>query len=147
MITTIANEIYWLILTATLTGLLSVVYVLNIIVKQWPGKGLNVLYSPPEPGEDRFAWQWGNRAYSAHMNAVENLVVFASLAIAVHVTDSGNAATAMACEIYFWARLIHAVFYIFGVPYVRTISWTVGLIGTLTLAYQLLFLTIINSTK
>jgi len=39
------------------------------------------------------------------MNAVENLVVFAPLAIAVQVTGSGNAVTALACEIYFWPDL------------------------------------------
>lgn len=132
------SEIYWLTLTATLTGLLSVVYVINIIVRQWPGKGLRILASPPEPGEDRYAWEWGERAYGAHMNAVENLVVFAPLALAVHVTGSSNETTVLACAIYFWARLIHALFYIVGIPYVRTISWTVGLIATLSLAFQLL---------
>jgi uncharacterized MAPEG superfamily protein len=72
------------------------------------------------------------------MNAVENLVVFAPLAVAVHLTGTGNETTAMACEVYGWARLIHAPFYILGIPYVRSISWTVGLIACFVLAYQLL---------
>ncbi len=139
MAVSMTSEILWLTLTSVLTASLSLVYVINIVIKQWPAKGLNVLYSPPEPGTDRYAWVWGNRAYSAHMNAVENLAVFAPLVIVVYLTGSSNAVTAMACEVYFWARLIHAIFYIVGVPYVRTFSWTVGFIASLTLAYQLLF--------
>jgi len=133
------DEIYWLTLTATLTASLSVVYVFNIIVRQWPSSGFNILYSPPEPGEDRYAWQWGARAYSAHMNAIENLVVFAPLVLALQVTESSTELTTLACEIYFWVRLVHAPFYIFNIPYVRTISWTIGLIANFVLAYQLLF--------
>lgn len=138
MVGSMSSEIYWLTLTALLTGFLSVVYVLNIVVRQWPGKGLLVLKRPPMPGEDRYAWKWGERAYRAHMNAVENIVMFAPLAIAVHVTGAGNEITAQACAVYFWARLIHAPFYILNVPFVRTLSWTVGLIACFVLGYQLL---------
>lgn len=133
-----SEEIYWLVLTSTLTGVLSLPYVMNIIIRQWPGKGLNVLFWPPEPHEERFKWAWGIRAEGAHMNAIENLVVFAPLAIAVHITGTGNEVTALASQIYFWARLIHAPFYTFRVPYVRSTSWMVGLGATLTLSYQLL---------
>lgn len=133
-----ASELYWLVSTTAFTALLSLPYVINIASRQWPKNGLRLLARPPEPGTDRFAWDWGRRAEGAHMNAVENLIVFAPLAILVHVTGSGNAITAMACQVYFWARVIHAPFYIFNVAYVRTIAWTVGLIATLTLAYQLL---------
>lgn len=136
-----SSELYWLVLTTALTGFLSLLYVLNIIARQWPVLGLRVFASPPEPGEDRFKWAWGNRAYGAHMNAVENLAVFAPLAIAVHISGGSNAITVVTCQIYFWARLIHPIFYITGIPYGRPISWTVGLIATLTLAYQLITMT------
>ena len=133
-----STELYWLVLTATLTSILSLPYVLNIMARQWPLLGLRLLASPPEPGQERFKWQWGDRAYGAHTNAVENLVVFAPLAMAVHLSDTGNEVTAMACQVYFWARLVHPIFYIAGIPYIRSTSWTVGLIAIFTLAYQLL---------
>ena len=60
------------------------------------------------------------------------------LALAIHVTGSGNEVTALACATYFWARLIHAPFYIINAPYVRTAAWTVGLVACFVLAYQLL---------
>ena len=138
MASTMTSELYWLILTTALTGLLSIPYVLNIMSKQWPILGLRLFARPPEPGEDRFAWAWGRRAEGAHMNAVENLVIFAPLALAIHVTGSGNEVTALACATYFWARLIHAPFYIVNAPYVRTAAWTVGLVACFVLAYQLL---------
>ncbi len=133
-----STELYWLVLTTSLTGALSLPYVLNIMARQWPILGLRLLASPPEPGEERFKWKWGERAYGAHTNAVENLVVFAPLAIAVHISGNSNDITVLACQVYFWARLIHPIFYIAGIPYVRSTSWTVGLIATFTLAYQLL---------
>ncbi len=132
------TEIYWLTLTAILTGLLALPYVFNVIVRQWPLKGMRILERPPEPGEERFEWDWGNRAEGAHTNAVENLVVFSSLVIAVQVSGVSNQITQIASEVYFWARLIHAPFYIINVAYVRTLSWMVGLGASLTLAYQLL---------
>ncbi len=132
------SEIYWLSLTAALTAALSLPYVINIMARQWPGQGLRLLANPPEPGSDRFAWAWGRRAEGAHYNAVENLVAFAPLAVAAHMTGTSNEITALACQVYFWARLIHAPFYILGVPYVRTLAWTVGLLATLTLAYQVI---------
>jgi len=138
MTSTMTSEMYWLTLTAVLTGLLSIPYVLNIMSRQWPLSGLRLFAAPPLPGEDRFAWGWGERAYRAHMNATENLAVFAPLALAVHVTGSANGVTAFACAVYFWARLIHAPFFILNIPYVRTTAWTVGLGACFVLAYQLL---------
>lgn len=55
------SEIYWLLLTTVLTSLLPVAYVVNVVVRQWPGKGLRVLESPPGPGQDRYAWAWGRQ--------------------------------------------------------------------------------------
>lgn len=139
-------ELYWLTLTVAFSSILSLPYVAAIIVRQYPviaerspfTAPIRLLKGPPEPGSDRYAWAWGQRAYGAHMNAVENLVVFVPLVFIVYLTQSSNEVTAAACQVYFWARLIHAPFYIFNVPYVRTLSWTVGLVATLVIAYQLL---------
>ncbi len=79
-----------------------------------------------------------HRAYRAHMNAFEGIALFSPLAIAVHVTGMGNEITSTACAVYFWARLVYAPLYYFDVPVLKTTSWFIGLIATLTLAYQLL---------
>jgi uncharacterized MAPEG superfamily protein len=130
---TMTSEIYWLTLTAVLTPLLIVPYAYVRIRRiGWR------VFTNPLPGDDPFRQEWAHRAYRAHMNAIENIAIFAPLAIAVHVTGSGNEITAQACAVYFWARLIHAPFYIFNTPFVRTIAFFVGLGACFTLAYQLL---------
>jgi uncharacterized MAPEG superfamily protein len=127
------SEIYWLILSTILTPLLIIPYAFVRIRRI----GWRVL-SNPLPGDDPFAQAWAHRAYRAHMNAIENIAVFAPLVLAVVVTGSGNEVTATACAVYFWARLIHAPFYIFNTPYVRTIAFFVGLGACFVLAYELL---------
>ena len=75
------------------------------------------------------------RAIRAHSNAVENLVIFAPLALAVHATGSGTLLTALACQIYFFARLIHFLVCVVGQPIIpRTIAFLVGVVSQITLA-------------
>src|SRR5713101_4654469 len=37
-----------------------------------------------------------------------------------------NGATAAACAVYFWARLVHYLVFTFGIPVLRTLSFAVG---------------------
>ncbi|MDA1088847.1 MAG: MAPEG family protein [Proteobacteria bacterium] len=91
------NEIYWLTLTAALTALLVIPYAVARISEV----GLSGLFLNPPPGDAAFDKAWAHRAHRAHMNAIETLVVFAPLAIAVQVAGSANEVTAMAAATYF----------------------------------------------
>jgi uncharacterized MAPEG superfamily protein len=42
--------------------------------------------------------------------------------------------TVLACAVYFWARLAHALVYTFGIPVLRTVTWTVGFFAQAVLA-------------
>lgn len=127
------SEIYWLTLNVMYSALLFIPYaILRISRIGWQ------VFIDPLPGDDPFKQAWAHRAYRAHMNAFENLVVFAPLALAVHVTGSSNEVTATACAVYFWARLIHAPFYIFKTPFVRFFSYAIGMGACFVLIYQLL---------
>ena len=53
--------------------------------------------------------RWAQRLQAAHGNAVENLVVFATLVLVANATGTSNEVTVLACTVYFWARLAHAV--------------------------------------
>lgn len=130
----LASELYWLTLTASFTLLLVFPYAFVRIRHI----GFLRLLTNPLPGDDPFDEAWAHRAYRAHMNAIENLVVFAPLAIAVTITNSANEITAMACAVYFWARVVYAPLYYFDVPYLKTTAWMIGLIATLTLGFELL---------
>jgi len=130
----IPSEIYWLTLTAGFTLLLVFPYAFVRIKRI----GFLRLLVNPLPGDDPFEQAWAHRAYRAHMNAIENLVVFAPLALAVTITHSANEITAMATAVYFWARIIHAPFYILNTPYIRFFAYFTGVGACFVLAYQLL---------
>ena len=134
MTSTMPSEIYWLTLTAIFTALLVIPYAVVNVRKI----GIVQVFTNSLPGDDPFAQEWAHRAYRAHTNAVENLVLFVPLVLAVHVMGSGNEVTTQACAVYFWARFVHAPFYILNTPFIRTIAYFVGLGACLVLAYQLL---------
>ena len=132
---TLSSELYWLTLNVVLTAFMVTPYAIYRLNKL--GGIINVFKSPL-PGDTPFDEEWAHRAYRAHMNAFEGIALFAPMAIAVHVSGLGNNVTAAACAIYFWARLIYAPLYYFDVPYFKTTAWMIGLIATLSLAYELL---------
>lgn len=132
---TLSSELYWLTLNVILTALMVMPYAAYRLNKLG---GLVQVFKTPLPGDTPFDEAWAHRAYRAHMNAFEGIALFAPLAIAVHLAGIGNEITAMACAVYFWARLIYAPLYYFEVPYLKTTAWSIGLTATLVLAYQLL---------
>ncbi len=81
---------------------------------------------------------WGGRASRAHLNMIENLVLFAALVLVAHVAGRANATTALGAQIFFWARVVHWGVYLAGIPWARTGVWTVSVIGMLMILSQLL---------
>ncbi|WP_176717045.1 MAPEG family protein, partial [Xanthomonas translucens] len=51
----------------------------------------------------------------------------------------GSAHTALAAQLYFWARLAYVPLYAAGVPYLRSLVWAVSLWSILQLVWALLF--------
>ena len=127
----VSPEIYWLTWTVVLTAAMVVPYAVYRVRKLG---GLWQAFLRPLPGDSPFADEWAHRAYRAHMNAFEGMAMFAPAVLAVHVTGTGSAATALASAVYFWARLFYAPLYYFSVPIFRTAIWFVGLGATLYLA-------------
>lgn len=78
---------------------------------------------------------WAERAKKAHYNAVENLAPFAALVLVAHAAGVANSTTAMASVVYFWARVAHYLLYITGIPYVRTLTFTIGWIAMAVIFY------------
>jgi uncharacterized MAPEG superfamily protein len=81
---------------------------------------------------------WAGRARRAHLNMIENLVLFAALVLIAAVAGKANATTAMGAMIFFWARLAYAVIYLIGIPWLRTLAWFVGVVGMAMIAWVLL---------
>jgi len=81
---------------------------------------------------------FAGRARRAHLNMIENLVLFAAVVLIAAVAGKANATTAMGAMIFFWARLAYAVIYLIGVPWLRTLAWFVSVIGMVMIAWALL---------
>ena len=78
------------------------------------------------------------RAKRAHLNMIENLVLFAALVLIAAVGGKANAMTAMGAMIFFWARLGYAIVYLIGIPWLRTVLWAASVVGMAIIAWQLL---------
>lgn len=117
--------------TAGITALFWVPYILARIVQYGPVEALTYR------ADSKPIAAWAERAKKAHYNAVENLVLFAALVLAAHLTGSANGATAAAAITYFWARLAHYPLYISGIPYARTLSFAIGWLALICIFYQI----------
>ncbi len=118
---------------AAFTGVIWVPIIINRLTEMGPWKAL----SNPEP-DVRARADWAYRLANAHRNAIENLVVFAPLAITVSILDLGTGATATAATVFIASRIAHAFIYTFGVPLLRTIAFVAGFGAQVTLALRIL---------
>ena len=81
---------------------------------------------------------WAGRAARAHHNMLESLVLFAALVLVAVVTGKTNANTLLGAQIFFWARLVYAVVYIAGIPWLRTAVWFASVVGLALIFFQLI---------
>lgn len=123
------RELFWLTLTVILTGVMWIPYTVN----RAQVRGLMGALANPSRN-DKPQSEWANRMMFAHDNAVENLVIFAPLVLILNAIDYSSRWTVLACAVYFWARLAHALVYTFGIPVLRTVTWTVGFFAQAVLA-------------
>lgn len=117
----LSNELTYTALTAAFTSLIWVPIVINRLGEMGTWKAL----SNPEPDVRPHA-DWAYRAAHAHRNAIENLVVFAPLAIMVHLLELSIPLTAAAALVFFLSRVAHAIIYTLGIPLFRTIAFVIG---------------------
>jgi uncharacterized MAPEG superfamily protein len=96
------------------------------------------LRSNKEKANDNRFEHAGLERKRAHINMAENLAPFAALVLVAHVTGAANAITAMGAAIFFWSRLAHALMFIAGLPWVRTLAFVVGVVGELLILTQIL---------
>lgn len=81
---------------------------------------------------------WAGRAKRAHLNMIENLVLFAALVLIAVAAGKANATTAIGATIFFWGRLAYAIIYVAGIAWLRTVAWFVSVIGMAIIAFELL---------
>jgi uncharacterized MAPEG superfamily protein len=128
------SELYSLTIISAATALMWVPYVLARMTTHGvmpaigtPGAGYPI--DPP----------WADRARRAHLNAIENLAVFAPLVLVAAIVQVSTAATILSAQIYVVARIAHYVIYAAGVPVIRTVAFFVGACATLVIAAALFY--------
>ena len=127
-----SGELKWLTLTVILTGVLWIPYILDRILV----RGLIKAMANPSRN-DKPQSAWAQRLYFAHTNAVENLIIFAPLVLILDAMNRSSAITLLACAIYFWARLAHAIVYTLGIPVLRTLAFAGGFVAQAILVLAL----------
>ena len=130
-----STELFYLTLTALLTGCLWIPYVIGLVQARGLPKAHDYVHAPTSELPD-----WVNRANRAHLNAVENLAPFAVLVLVAHDLGISTQITAMCATIFFFARLLHALVHIGGVSMLkaRTLIFTVGWLCFIVFAVETL---------
>ncbi len=132
-----STELTYLVLSGILSLLLWVPYIgmraflwgiptfLNNYPEDFPAK------TPKQP-------LWAERAQRAHLNLVETLPAFAIVILVAAVSNSLNDVTACWAKVFFFSRIIHAVVYTLGIPYLRTPVYLVSWFAILRIGFMLL---------
>ena len=69
------------------------------------------------------------RMLRAFHNFRETFVYFAASVIILTMLGKASATSALGAQLYFWARVVYIPIYAAGVPVLRTIVWTVSVVG------------------
>jgi uncharacterized MAPEG superfamily protein len=126
------TQLQYLTYVTLLTALIWIPYILNALMVRGVVEAVGYPQTPLPLAA------WASRLKAAHYNAVENLVVFATLVLVADALHLNNRAIAMSCVVYFWARVAHLLAYTFAIPWVRTLAFTVGFLAQLCIAWHIL---------
>lgn len=106
-----------------------------IRVKGWTPQGLKLAMGNRDHLPE--ATPLAGRADRTARNTLENFVLFAALALVAHVSGTQSPRVLLGAELFFWSRLVFVAVYYAGIPYLRTVVWTVGLVGLAMMASAL----------
>ncbi len=86
----------------------------------------------PEPGVFR------KRANRLVANMYENLLLFAIVVLIANAAGISNETTVQGAQLFFYARVAHAVIYLAGWPMIRPLAWAAGVVGIVMIACELM---------
>ena len=75
----------------------------------------------------------GARAIAAQANAWEAVAVFTAAVVVAHLAGANPRLSAIACELFLLARVLHAFAYVRGLPTLRSSAFLVGLVSCIGL--------------
>ena len=78
------------------------------------------------------------RLERAFKNFMETFPFFIAAIFLVQSTTLGNSLSATGAQVYFYSRVLYIPLYALGIPFVRSLVWTISMIGLL-LVFSALF--------
>ncbi len=125
----------YLALSGALTVLLWTPYILARVFVWGLGDFLKN-YTGTFPQEAPEPPLWAVRAQRSHLNMVETMPAFIAVVVAASLLTNGTLAAAnIWAAVFFFARILHAVVYITGIPYLRTPVYLVSWFAILAIVY------------
>jgi len=127
-------------LELTLLGWSVVLLVVAVMVQgQLATRELGVGWNAgPRDGDRRPQGVMAGRAQRALDNFKETYPAFIALALALAVSGRTGGLGAAGALLWFAARIIYHPLYLFGVPYLRSLTWVVAMFGLLLMLIRLL---------
>lgn len=119
-----------------LYGLLVMVQILIHVLSATPPLGIPYLVSPRD--EARSLTGVPGRCKRAADNAVTALALFAPAILLLHAKGGFTTSTLLAAQVFLILRLIYAVLYPLGTPWLRTVVWVVAFLANAYLYLQAL---------
>lgn len=114
-----------------LVGLLTMVQILVHVLTATPPLGLPYLVSPRD--EARPLTGIPGRCKRAAENAVTALALFAPAVLILQAKGAFTANTLLATQVFLILRIVYAVVYPLGTPWLRTLVWVVAFLCNLWL--------------
>jgi uncharacterized MAPEG superfamily protein len=65
----------------------------------------------------------------ARGNFLETFPLFVAVVLVAQLLQRHDAMTVLGAQLYFWSRLVYVPIYAAGIPYLRTLIWTVSMVG------------------
>jgi len=110
------------------SALVGTVYLLAAVIPSVLGRGMPWAAGPrdePAPAIGKL----GARLDRAWKNFVETFPLFVAAVLVEAQVPQDSEIAAMGAQLYFWGRVAFLPLYAIGVPFLRTIAWTVALAG------------------
>lgn len=117
------TDLYYLLLSVGLTFILIMIPAGNALRLNGGEAQAGPRDNLPEPTV------FYKRAKRLSDNMLENMILFTPLVLIAHMSGEAGPLSALGAQIFFYARIAHAIIYLAAWPVVRPIAWLLGSIG------------------
>lgn len=110
------------------SAMLGLVYLLAAVVPSVLGRGMPWAMGPRD-GEWPALGKVAARLDRAWKNYLETFPLFVAAILVEAMAPQDSELPALGAQLYFWGRVAFLPIYAIGLPFVRTVAWTVSLVG------------------